>query len=172
MPTPWLRQPEPARASQASSRLWPLLLPILALVVVAGCAEPGTQTLKADPAPISIPSATVTVGPNDDGRTVDLKVGDRLIVELHAAKQPLRFPPAWTLRSPPSMVLKRVPGDSTPTRVVLVAEAPGTVRLVLVKRQGCGPPLRCPLVADPSGQRERMHPPLSPWVVTITVRVQ
>jgi len=42
----------------------------------------------------------------------------------------------------------------------------------LVKRQGCGPPLRCPLAADPSGQSERMHPPLFPLVVTITVRVQ
>ena len=171
MPTPRLRQPEAARQGQAGSR-WPLLVSILALVVVAGCAQPWIQTLSADPAPISTPSAMVTVGPNDDGRTVNLKVGDRLIVELHAAKQPSRFPPVWTLRWSPPKVLKRVQGDSTRTRVVLVADGPGTVRLILVKRQGCGPPLRCPLVADPSGQRERMHPPLSPRVVTITVRVQ
>jgi hypothetical protein len=32
---------------------------------------------------------------------MDLKVGDRLIVELHATKQPSRFPPAWTLGSLP-----------------------------------------------------------------------
>jgi len=170
MPTPRPGQVETARRGRAG-RIWPLL-PILALVVAAGCAQPGTQTLGADAATASIPPATVTVGPNDDRRTVDLRVGDRLVVELHAAKQPSRFPSAWTVSSPPPKVLKRIQDGSTPTRVVFVAEAPGTVRLVLVKRQGCSLPLRCPMAADPSGQNERMRPPLPTVVVTITIRVQ
>ena len=172
MPTPWLRQPEPARPSQASSRLWPLLVPILALVVVAGCAQPGTQTLSADPAPISTPSATVTVGPNDDGRTVDLKVGDRLIVELTGTTTPSRLRPAWTLRVPSSRVLRRVPGNPDATWVVFVADQPGTVRLVLVKRLGCYPPLRCPAAGPASNESERMRPPLNGVTVPITVRVR
>jgi hypothetical protein len=53
-----------------------------------------------------------------------------------------------------------------------MAQAPGMIRLSLVKRQGCSPPLRCPLAADPSGQSERMHPPLPAVVITITIRAQ
>lgn len=100
-----------------------------------------------------------------------LEVGDRLIVELAAAKQPSRFSAAWTLELPPSNVLRRVDRDATRTRAVFVAQAPGTVRLILLQRRGCDPPLQCPL-AGPSGQSERMHPPLPGRVVTITVRVQ
>jgi hypothetical protein len=145
-------------------------LPILALVVIAGCARPGTQTVSVDATTASPAPAIVTVGPNDDGRTVDLKVGDRLVVELHAAKQPSRFPPAWTVGSLPPKLLKRIPGDSTPTRVVFVAEAPGMVQLVLIQRLSCAPPLHCPLAAGPSGRSERIHPPLP--AVVITIRVQ
>jgi Glycosyl hydrolase family 1 len=158
----------PDRQGRAG-RIWHLL-PILALVMVAGCARPDAQTRSADATTTSPSPAIVTVGPNDAGRTVHLKVGDRLVVELHAAKQPSRFPPAWTVGSLPPKVLKRIPGDSTPTRVVFVAEAPGMVRLVLAQRLGCAPPLRCPLAPGPFGQSERMHPPLP--AVVITIRVQ
>jgi len=172
MPTPRPGRPDLVRQAQTGS-LWPPLLVVLALVVVAGCAQPGTQTLATDPATTSTtPPTTVTVGPNDDGRTVNLKVGDRLIVQLQTTKRPSKFPPAWTLRPPPSKVLKRVQGNLTPTQAVFVADGSGTVRLLLVKRQGCAPPLHCPLAADPSGQREQMHPPLPPLVVTITIRVR
>jgi hypothetical protein len=54
-------------------------------------------------------------------------------------------------------------------RVVLIAEAPGTVRLLLLQRRNCDPPRLCPM-AEPSGQSERMHRPLP--AVTITIRVQ
>ena len=171
MPTLRPGRPEPVRQGQTGS-LWPPLLVVLALVVVTGCAQPGTQTLAADPGTTSTPPAAITVGPDDGGRTVDLKVGDRLIVQLSTAKRPSRFPPAWMVRSPPSKVLNRVQGNLTPTQAVFVADGPGTVRPLLVKREGCSPPLRCPLAADPSGQREQMHPPLQPVVVTITIRVR
>ena len=123
-----------------SRRSWAALLPALALLV-AGCAQPGTGTGLSTAATSSMSPATVTVGPDDGGRTVDLQVGDRLIVQLQTAGRPSRFPPPWTLRLPPSRVLERVPGDPDATRVVLVAAGPGTVRLLLVKRASCAPPL-------------------------------
>jgi hypothetical protein len=47
------------------------------------------------------------------------------------------------------------------------------VRLLLVKRAGCAPPLRCPLAAaGPTGQGERMRPPLAGVTVVITVRMR
>jgi hypothetical protein len=142
------------------------LLPIVVLAVAAGCAQPGTQALGETAATPAEP-ATVTIGPDDGGKTVDLKVGDRLVVELRAAKQPPRFSRAWTLELPRSKVLKRFDRDSTLMRVVLIAEAPGTVRLLL-QRRSCDPPLLCPM-AEPSGQSERMHRPLP--AVAITIRV-
>jgi len=167
MPTPWPGQVETERQGRAGWR-W-LLLSIVMLAVAGGCAQPDTQPLSADAADLPAEPVTVTVGPGDGGKNVDLKVGDRLVVELRATKQPSRFWRAWTLEVPRSKVLKRVDSDSTLTRVVLVAETPGTVRLLLLQRRGCDPPLQCPL-ADPSGQSERMHPPLP--AVAITIRVQ
>jgi hypothetical protein len=152
-------------ATSARRRLWALLLPVLA-VALAGCAQPGTGSPRAAAAS----PATVTVGPADGGRTVDLEVGDRLVVQLTTATPPAPLRPAWTLRLSPSGELRRVPGDPAATRVVLVADRPGTVRVMLAKRYGCEPPLRCP-VAQPLGQSERMRPPLERPTVTITVRV-
>jgi hypothetical protein len=155
-----------------SRRSWALLLPVLALVVT-GCGQPGTGTGRSEPATASSSPATVMVGPDDGGRTVDLEVGDRLIVQLHTGTRPSRFLPPWTLRMPPSKVLERVRGDPDAARVVLVADAPGTVRLLLVRRTSCSPPLRCPLAAaGPTGQEERMRPPLAGATVAITVRVR
>jgi hypothetical protein len=151
-------------------RLWPLLLPVLVLVV-GGCAQPGTVEPRVVAAKPSLPPTTVTVGPADGGRTVNLKVGDRLIVRLNTAMPPSRLRPGWVLRSPPSTVLRRVEGSPDATQVMLVADQPGTVRLVLVKRFGCDPPLRCP-VAGPSSQSEPMRPPVERPTVTITVRVR
>jgi hypothetical protein len=150
-----------------AARRW--LLPLAVLAVAASCAQPGTQGLGASEAATSAAPATVTVGPADGGKTVDLQVGNRLIVELSAAKQPSRFSRFWRLQVPPTKVLKRIDRDSTLTRVVLVAEAPGTVRLLLYQRRSCDPPLLCPM-ADPSGQSERMSPPLA--AIAITIRVQ
>ena len=162
MPTPRLVPVGTQRHPRAASR-W--LLPVVVLVVVGGCAQPATQALGEAAAT----AATVTVGPGDSGKTVDLAVGDHLVVELDAAKQPGRIWRPWRLQLPRTTVLKRVDRDSTLTRVVLVAEVPGAVRLLLVQ-QSCGPPLLCPMAA-PSGQGERMRPPLL-HPVAITVRVR
>ena len=167
----WLGPAGPRRQDRRR-RSWAVLLAALALLV-AGCAQPGTGTPGSGPATPSSSPTTVTVGPDDGGRTVDLEVGDRLIVQLHTAGRPSRFPPPWTLRMPPTKVLERVPGDPDATRVMLVAAGPGTVRLLLVKRAGCAPPLRCPVAAaGPTGQSERMRPPLAGVTVVITVRVR
>jgi hypothetical protein len=152
-------------------RPWPLLLAILTLAVTA-CAQAGTGMGPPEATSSSSP-VTATVGPEDGGRTVDLRVGDRLVVQLQTAGPPSRFPPPWILRLPPSRVLERVPGDPDAPQVVLVAAAPGTVRLLLAKRTSCAPPLRCPLAAaGPTGQREPTRPPLAGATVAITVRVQ
>jgi hypothetical protein len=141
-----------------------LLLLLVVLAVTAGCAQPGAGPAATRPEP-----ATVTVGPADGGKTVDLQVGDRLLVELAAAKQPSRFSRFWRLQVPPTKVLERVDRDSTLRRVVLVAQAPGRVRLLLYQRPSCDPPLLCPM-ANPSGQRQRISRPLP--AVAITIRVQ
>ena len=151
-------------------RRWALLVPILVLAAT-GCAPHGTGTPQAA-AKVATSSATVTVGPTDGGRTVDLRVGDRLIVQLTGTTPPSRLRPAWTLRSPASKVLRRVPGNPTATRVVFVADQPGTVQLVLVKRLGCYPPLRCPVAGPTDSDSERMRPPLNGVTVPITVRVR
>ena len=156
--------------SRLRRRPWPMLLAALALAVT-GCAQAGIGSGPSGAATPSSSPATVTVGPEDGGRTVDLEVGDRLIVRLDTATRPARFPPAWALRLPPSQVLRR--GDHDGTRVGLVADTSGTVRLLLVKRTSCSPPLRCPMDAvGPSDQSERMRPPLAGVTVVITVHVR
>jgi hypothetical protein len=102
---------------------------------------------------------------------VDLNVRDRLLVELTGTTPPSRFRPAWTLRAPASKVLQRVPGNPDATRVMFVADQPGTVQLVLV-RLGCYPPLRCPVAGPGASESERMRPPLNGVTVAITVRVR
>jgi hypothetical protein len=161
----------PGPRPPSRGRLWPLLLAILALAV-GGCAQPGTGVSRAAAAATSTPPATVTVGPADGGRTVDLTVGDRLLVQLTTTKAPSRLQPAWVLRSLPSTVLRRIQGSPNATQATLVADRPGTVRLVLVKRFGCEPPRRCPVARPPDSQSERMRPPLERPTVTITVRVR
>ena len=162
-------QARPRRQGRKLQR-WALLLPILVLAA-SGCAQQGTGTPQAA-AKVATSPATVTVGPTDGGRTVDLRVGDRLIVQLTGTTPPSRLRPAWTLRSPASKVLQRVPGNPDATRVVFVADQPGTVRLVLVKRLGCYPPLRCPVAGPTGSESERMRPPLNGVTVPITVRVR
>ena len=163
-------QARPRRQGRKLQR-WALLLPILVLAA-AGCAQQGPGTPQAAVAEASPSPATVTVGPADGGRTVDLRVGDRLIVQLTGTTPPSRLRPAWTLRSPGSRVLRRVPGNPAATQVVFVADQPGTVQLVLVKRLGCYPPLRCPVAGPTGSESERMRPPLNGVTVPITVRVR
>ena len=67
---------------QVAIRRW--LLSVVLAAVAAGCAQPGNQALGASQAG-GAPPATVTIGPADDGKTVDLQVSDRLAVELKAA---------------------------------------------------------------------------------------
>ena len=171
MPTPRLRLPA-SPPPDPRRRPWPLLLAALALAVT-GCAQAGTGTGPSQMATASSSPATVTVGPADGGRTVDLRVGDRLVVQLDTTGRPPRLPPPWTLRLPSSDVLRRIQGDPDATRVVLVADAAGTVRVLLVKRASCLPPLRCPVAAaGPGGHSEQMRPPLAGVTVAITVRVR
>jgi hypothetical protein len=154
------------RRHRHAARRW--LLSVVVAAVAAGCAQPGNRALGNGESG-GAPPATVTVGPADDGRTVDLEVGDRLVVELSGAQRQSRPLGTWRLQVPRTTALKRIDGASTLTRVVLAAEAPGTVRLLLSRRRSCDPPLQCPM-AGPTGQSERMALPLP--AVVITIRVQ
>ena len=107
-------EPSRPRRQRRKVRQWALLLPVLALAA-SGCAQEGTGTPQAA-AKVATSPATVTVGPTDGSRTLDLKVGDRLIVELTGTTPPSRLRPAWTLRSPASKVLRRVRATPTPPR--------------------------------------------------------
>jgi hypothetical protein len=151
---------------QVAIRRW--LVSVVLAAVAAGCAQPGNQA-PGDGEDGGAPPATVTVGPADDGRTVDLQVGDRLVVQLSGAQRPSRRLGTWRLQVPRTTVLKRIQAASTLTRVVLAAEAPGTVRLLLSRRRSCDPPLLCPM-AGPTGPSERMAMPLPAVVITIRVR--
>jgi hypothetical protein len=162
--------PSRPRRHSREGRRWALLLPIFALAA-AGCAQQGTGTPPAAAKPAAAP-ATITVGPSDGGRTVDLTIGDRLIVELTGSTPPSRLRPAWTLRAPTSKVLQRVQGNPDATRVMFVANQPGTVQLILVKRLGCYPPLRCPVAAPGASESERMRPPLNGVTAPIAIRVR
>jgi hypothetical protein len=152
------------RRHRHAARRW--LLSVVVAAVAAGCAQPGNRALGNGESG-GAPPATVTVGPADDGRTVDLQVGDRLVVDLSAAKRQPRALGTWRLQVPRTTVLKRIEAASTLTRVVLAAEAPGTVRLLLSHRRSCDPPLQCPM-AGPTGPSERMPLP----AVVVTIRVQ
>ena len=165
------RAARPGTGWPGQGRLWPLLLPVLVLVV-GGCAQLGTGGSHAAASASSTSPAIVTVVPADGGRTVDLTVGDRLVVQLTTIKSPSRPQPAWALRSPPSTVLRRIQGNPNATQVALMADQPGTVRLVLVRRFGCDPPRLCPLAGPSDSQSERMRPPLERPSVTITIRVR
>jgi hypothetical protein len=91
---------------------------------------------------------------------------------------PLCARPSPSLRAgvdtPPTAIRvpERVPGDPDAARVVLVAEEPGTVRVALVIGAGCAPPLRSPVAAGPTGQREPTRPPLAGAAVAMTVRMR
>jgi hypothetical protein len=89
MRTLWPGRLETGRQGRAGG-VW-RLLPILMVTVVAGCAQPGSQAVSVEAAATCTSWATVTIGPNDGDRTVDLRVGDRLVVELREGKQPSRL---------------------------------------------------------------------------------
>jgi hypothetical protein len=109
-------------------------------------APPGT---KAPAPPLPTGGPVRTVGPEDAGRTVSLKVGDRLDVTLPGA----RLGPRWVLQSYPQTVLRADIGASTfgLFRFVAVARGAGPV---IFARFGCDPRYERPCIERP--------PPIDP----------
>ncbi len=144
--TPPTASPRPSGAGNPSASLLP--------------APPGTK-LPMPPLPTG--GAFHTVGPEDAGRTVSLKVGDRLDVVLPGA----RLGPRWVLQSYPRTVLRADIGASTFGLFRFVAAARGGGPVIFA-RFGCDPRYERPCIERP--------PPIDPDQrsadETFTIRVQ
>jgi len=107
-------------------------------------------------------AAVVRLGPDDNGKTVTLAVGDRLQVILSGG----RLTGDWALTSYPRPALVPDPGAMPVGGVALVAREVGSGQVVLV-RVLCGPPVdppSCPGAAasDPGRHHRHAGPSRSP----------
>jgi hypothetical protein len=109
-------------------------------------------------------AAVVRLGPDDNGKTVALAVGDRLQVVLSGG----RLNGDWSLASYPHPALAPDAGAMPVGGVALVAREAGSGQVVLV-RVLCGPAIDPPSCPGGSGVGPG---PTSPtrWTVTVTVR--
>jgi hypothetical protein len=109
-------------------------------------------------------AAVVRLGPDDNGTTVTLAVGDRLEVILSGG----RLNGGWALASFPRPALAPAAGAAPVGGVALVARAAGSGQVVLVQVL-CGPAVDPPSCPGGSGVGPG---PTSPtrWAATVTVR--
>ena len=109
-------------------------------------------------------AAVVRLGPDDNGSTVTLAVGDRLQVILSGG----RLTGDWALTSYPRPALAADPGADPFGGVALVAREAGSGQVVLV-RVLCGPAVDPPACSGGSGVGPGRTSPTR-WAVTVTVR--
>lgn len=108
-------------------------------------------------------AAVVRLGPDDNGSTVTLAVGDRLQVILSGG----RLTGDWTLASYPRPALATAAAAPF-GGVALVAREAGSGQVVLV-RVLCGPAVDPPACSGGSGVGPGRTSPTR-WAVTVTVR--
>jgi hypothetical protein len=108
--------------------------------------------------------AVVRLGPDDNGMTVTLAVGDRLQVILSGG----RLTGNWALASYPRPALAADVGAVPIGGVTLVARQAGSGQVVLV-RVLCGPAVDPPSCPGGSGVGPGQTSPTR-WAVTVTVR--
>ncbi len=104
------------------------------------------------------------LGPDDNGTTVTLAVGDRLQVVLSGG----RLNGGWALASYPRPALVPDPAAMPVGGVSLVAREAGSGQVVLV-RALCGPPVDPPGCSGGSGVGSGRTAPTR-WTVTVSVR--
>jgi hypothetical protein len=109
-------------------------------------------------------AAVVRLGPDDNGTTVTLAVGDRLQAILSGG----RLNGGWALASYPRPALVPDPGAMPVGGVALVAHEAGSGQVVLV-RVLCGPPVDPPNCPGGSGVGPGQTSPTR-WTVTVRVR--
>ena len=109
------------------------------------------------------PAGVVRLGPEDNGRTVTLAVGDRLQVILSGG----RLTGDWALASYPRPALA-TDAAAPFGGVALVAREAGSGQVVLV-RVLCGPAVDPPGCSGGSGVGPGQISPTR-WAVTVTVR--
>jgi hypothetical protein len=155
------------RRPVTSGRMLPLLVALCAILVVGGCARQATSDQPASASQATRQPRTTTVGVRDAGRTVTLRVGDRLDVALGTARQ---TGDEWRLISYPGELLSLLPTPAGHHR--FAATAPGRGTLTANPTLVCAPtdnpsPLLCP-PKDPSASAALRRPHVR---FTLTVRV-
>lgn len=108
--------------------------------------------------------AVVRLGPDDNGKTVILAVGDGLQVILSGG----RLTGDWSLASYPRPALVPAPGGMPVGGVAFVAREVGSGQVVLVKVL-CAPPVDPPSCSGGSGVGPGQTSPTR-WTVTVTIR--
>ena len=109
-------------------------------------------------------TSALTLGPDDNGRSVTLAVGDRMQVILSGG----RLNGGWALVSYPRPTLAPAAGAVPVGGVALVAREAGSGQVVLV-RVLCGPAVDPPTCPGGDGVGPAPTGPTR-WAITVTVR--
>ena len=123
---------------------------LTAVLFLAGCGQPSPPDAGGDQ------RRTVTLGRTDSGRTVTVRVGDKLVLSLGATAAS----EGWRLALYPKKSLS-LNGPSSGERLVLKAEHQGNGRVVAVDpsqlsgvcgrlKLGAKPPTQCPVLTAAS----------------------
>lgn len=140
-----------------------------------GGGTPSPTSTAAPPPSTTVPGGpgggtTYRVGPADTGRTVTIKVGDRLQVALTLAGNRLRG--LWTLTGYPRDALRLEIGRGTFGQFLFVATARGGGNITLI-RSACGGVTDRPCLdrPEPIEPTRTVAPPGGSALFTVTVRV-
>lgn len=155
------------RRPVAGGRMLPLLVALCA-ILAGGCARQATSDQPSSASQATSQPRTTTVGVRDAGRTVTLRVGDRLDVALGTARQ---TGDEWRLISYPGQLLSLLPAPAGHYRFAATAAGRGTLT--------ANPTLVCaptdnpsPLLCPPKDPRASAAPRRRPHVrFTLTVQV-
>ena len=151
------------RARQCA--IWSMAAVVGLAILAAGCARPSPQEYQG--ASQRQPTM-VNIGVRDVGRTVELAVGDRLVVVLPPAGPPGSDP--WTLTYPIEL-LASVGGGQSSQRRELVARATGTGRIVISAPWSCRQREEpCPLADSAISPERRIVSRTSRFPITILIR--
>jgi hypothetical protein len=149
-------------------RMLPVLVALCA-ILAGGCAGQASDGRPSGASQASGQPRTTTVTLRDAGRTVTLRVGDRLDVALGTARQ---TGDEWRLISYPEALLSLLPAPAGHYR--FAAAAPGRGTLAANPTLVCAPtdnpsPVLCPPTDARTGGTQSPRPPRTRFSLTIQV---